>query len=317
MPPKTRFLVLGALLLGGCSMGSVQETVNDSYMNDQKLIHAYPNEITSEYLSESIGLYMEYLVLIDDNQSFQEQYEILTHQFIDRQAENTFIQWRLDTNSTTNALIDDLRIISSLEKAAEQFDNKAYLKFAEELSKSITNLQNNNGFTVDFYDWKHHLPAKRVTLSYLEDTDLLLEKTVKLLVEVSDAEVFFPEYYDVSEQIYMKSEEIHMIDQLLIAINLGKEGIKSEVFQEWIVAAWIEEGRVYGRYDREFQDATVEYESLAVYYYLHEYFLLIGEEVLAKEVKMHVNTLVESDILKNAHFFDYIHYQLLLMEKTS
>lgn len=316
MPLKIRVLVLGALILGGCSMGSVQETVNETYMNDQKLIHAYPNEKTSDYLSESIGLYMEYLVLIGDKKSFQEQYEILTQQFIDRQAENTFIHWRLDEESRTNALIDDLRIISSLEKAADQFDKKVYRKLAEELSQSITNLQKSNGFSVDFYDWKYQQPAERVTLSYLEDTDLLLEKTVNLLIEVSDIEVFFPEYYDFNEQIYMKSEEIHMIDQLLIAINRLKVGIKSEVFQEWIVEAWIEGGHIYGRYDRQSQDETVEYESIAVYYYLHEYFLLIGEEVLAKEVKMHVNTLVESDILKNAHFFDYIHYQLLLM-KTS
>ena len=48
--------VLGSLAIGGCGMvngqeSSVQETVDSHYVNDEGVIHAYPDKPEAEYLS--------------------------------------------------------------------------------------------------------------------------------------------------------------------------------------------------------------------------------------------------------------------------
>lgn len=99
-----------------------------------------------------------------------------------------------------------------------------------------------------------------------------------------------------------------MVDQLLIAINRHDFGFDSEHFDKWQKDCWKEEV-IYGRYDRESLNPTVEYESLAVYYYLNRYFRAINEEDLAVQVASRAEELIEPDNLEGVHFFDYIQNQ--------
>ncbi|RKI98176.1 glycosyl hydrolase lipoprotein, partial [Butyricicoccus sp. 1XD8-22] len=58
------------------------------------------------YLSESIGLWMIYLVEKHDQQEFDKQLEVLKTHFM---KDSTLIPWRIvgDEQASTNALIDD------------------------------------------------------------------------------------------------------------------------------------------------------------------------------------------------------------------
>ena len=110
----------------------------------------------------------------------------------------------------------------------------------------------------------------------------------------------------------MKNKEVHLIDQLLIAINRQDIGLRSTIFEKWIINEWKTNGVVFGRYNRETEKASVTYESLSVYYYLNLYFNKINEAVLASEVIDHANKIATTSTLEKAHFFDYIQYQLLV-----
>lgn len=313
MTIKSSFLLLVLLLMGGCSeMDSVQEQVEKKYTDSDGLIHAYPETRNSEYLSESIGLYMEYLVLVEDKQNFSEQYEILKKYFLIQESGFHFIPWRLKENAATNALIDDLRIISALEKATEIFGDKEYRILADNLSHTLATVQHRDHFTVDFYDWSLAIPARRITLSYLADHQSISAESFKLLEDVDADHVFFPEYYDIATNKYVSGHEVHMIDQLLIALNREKRGQGSEIFANWLIEEWSTKQKIYGRYDRKTLESVVEYESLAVYYYLHAYFSEIGEIELMNEVSRHANEIATAETLSQAHFFDFIHYQLML-----
>ncbi|KIL43129.1 hypothetical protein KR50_35320 [Jeotgalibacillus campisalis] len=291
------------------------QVVKEQYTNQEGLIHAYPLQQDSEYLSESIGLYMEYLVLVKDEERFSEQYEILMNNYQIQQGDLIFIQWVLKMNTKANALIDDVRIISALHDASTLFEEPKYAESANQLTLAITSNQKSNGYTVDFYDWSLNMPAKRITLSYLTneffqsttDTDNMKD----LLKNLDDTTVFFPEYFDVTKRKYRESEEVHMIDQLLIAINRENIGYPSEIFKTWCLNEWKHEGKIYGRYDRQTKTASVTYESLAVYYYLNTYFQKINEPDLAKEVLEHAELLASESTIGEAHFFDYIHFQLM------
>lgn len=316
MKKKIICLFFLLLMMSGCGdMDSVQEQVEKEYMHSDRLIHAYPGKPDSEVLSESLGLYMEYLLLAGDKQTFQEQVSILENEFLINENRLSFIQWRLNEKATTNALIDDIRILSVLQRAADSFENTAYKELADKISRSLYSVQMHNNYTVDYYDWSYSLPAQRLTLSYVTGSQVISEKSVELLKNVDATQVFFPEYYDTRLQEYINNDEVHLIDQLLIAINREKENLHSKSFFYWLKEEWNNEQRLYGRYNRETKDATVDYESLAVYYYLQSYFLLTGEEEMAREVVQQAKNIASEEMLAQAHFFDYIHYQLMLQEQ--
>lgn len=316
MTMKFVMLFLVLLMMGGCGkMESVQEQVEKNYTNADGLIHAYPTEQDSEYLSETLGLYMEYLTLVEDEENFSKQVEQLKSHFLAQENGHSFIRWRLSENASTNALIDDIRIIKALEQASDIFGNEEYRTLADKLSEAVSSVQSEGSYTVDFYDWSLEMPAQRLTLSYLDDNGAITAESYEVLDNVKASEVFFPEYYDTAAERYISSNEVHMIDQLLIALNREKSGQPSEQFAEWLKEEWNRKQKLYGRYDRQTLKATVDYESLAVYYYLHAYFSTLGETELADEVFQHIKEIAADGMLDNAHFFDFIHYQMLAQKQ--
>ncbi|WP_084243370.1 hypothetical protein [Planomicrobium okeanokoites] len=316
MKMKFVMLFLVLLMMGGCGkMESVQEQVEKNYTNADGLIHAYPTEQDSEYLSETLGLYMEYLTLVEDDENFSKQVEVLKNHFVAQENNHSFIRWRLSEKASTNALIDDIRIIKALEQASDIFGNEEYRTLADKLSEAVSSVQSEGGYTVDFYDWSLRMPAERLTLSYLDDNGAITPESYGLLDKVDTGEVFSPEYYDTAAEQYISSNEVHMIDQLLIALNREKSGQPSEQFAEWLKEEWNREQKLFGRYDRQTLKTTVDYESLAVYYYLYAYFSTLGETELADEVFQHTKEIAADGMLDNAHFFDFIHYQMLAQKQ--
>lgn len=293
---------------------TVQETVDSHYVNDEGVIHAYPDNRNSEYLSESLGLYLEYLLQVEDKENFAEQAEILKERFLVETGGQVFIPWRLYEEANVNALIDDVRIASALEGAAEKFAEPAYLELSQQIVSAIENRQHQKGIAVDYYDWSYQLAGNRLTLSYLIDEMAVLSESFAML-DTGDNEVFFPEYYDFDEKRYVKSDEVHMIDQLLIALNRFDQGRESPEFESWLIEEWINQGQVAGRYDRETGKPSVDYESLAVYYYLWQYFERIDQAEYAKQAVQRAKSLAGEELLGDLHFFDYIHYQMMMHEQ--
>lgn len=289
---------------------AVKKIIKERYTNQQGLIHAYPHQPNSQYLSESIGLYMEYLVNTKQNEAFDEQVNHLTASFVQN---GSHIQWLLKEGITTNAIIDDVRIIASLTKAAKVFNQPAYKKLAERLTRKISKTQRRNGYYVDYYDWSIDYPGEQITLSYLipafGDTLPNSEKTEKLLSTLDGGTVFFPESFNVATGAYNKKAEVHMVDQLLIALNREHQGLPSPAFRQWLIDQW-KEGTIYGRYDRKTLKPTVSYESIAVYALAAHYFHQIDQQDKAEKIITYNKTLYDEMIENKLHFFDFIHYQL-------
>lgn len=293
---------------------TVQETVDSHYMNDEGVIHAYPDDRKSEYLSESLGLYMEYLLQVEDEGEFAEQAAVLKNRFLVETGGQIFIPWRLYEEANVNALIDDVRIAAALEGAARQFDEPDYLELSRQILSAIEDRQHQQGTAVDYYDWSYELAGNRITLSYLIEELTVLPESFGIL-ETGKAEVFFPEYYDFDENTYKKSGEVHMIDQLLIAANRFDQGLESPEFESWLVEEWESRGQMAGRYDRKTGKPAVDYESLAVYYYVWQYFERIGQAEFSKQAVQRAESLAGEELPGELHFFDYIHYQMMMQEQ--
>lgn len=295
---------------------SVQNKVEDEYTNKDGLIHAYPNNIESQYLAESIGLYLEYLLLVEDDEEFSRQVTLLREYFITSHKGNSFIAWEVTEDTEVNALIDDIRIIHVLLEASEKFNEKAYMLLAEELKMGISNKQINDGVFVDYYDWKYDLPADRITLSYMLPAFFQLypeaDLNKKILADAKLGSVFYPEYYNVSEKQYDNADKAHMVDQFLIVHNLG---YKDAEFENWIVQEWENKGRLYGQYDKKTMEPIVDYESLSVYYYLYVYFTDTNHTELAEQVFERAQELTSNS--SDSHFFDFIHLELMRIKAES
>lgn len=304
-------IIVLLIFLGGCGIESTQKVVEENYIDGEGKIHAYPQKADSSSLSESVGLYMEYLVNAEDEKAFQSQVESLKKHFAIEKDGQVFLRWQTAEDTQVNALVDDLRIIDALETAGDRFQEKAYTKFASRLRDSISSKQTIKGYTADFYDWQLEMPASRVTLSYLISEKGVTEKTMDLLRNLEKDSIFFPEYFDVKKNSYSKNGEVHMIDQLLIALNRSSIDEPSEAFDRWLIEEWDKERKIYGRYSRKTADPAVKYESLAVYSYLQLYFRSIGEEELAGEVVDYARKLATDEVLEHAHFFDFIHFELM------
>lgn len=306
-------------MIGGCGMANgkssaVQETVDSHYVNEEGVIHAYPDDRKSEYLSESIGLYMQYLLQIRDEVNFEKQVNILIDHFLVEKEGELFVPWRLYEEANVNALIDDVRIAAVLKSAGQQFDEPDYYALAEGISAAIEDRQHQQGIATDYYDWSHELAGNRLTLSYLISDLTVLTDSLNVL-DNGERERFFPEYYDFDEKQYMKSDEVHMIDQLLIAANRFDQGIESPEFESWLVGEWSKKGQLAGRYSRETGKPTVGYESLAVYFYLHQYFERTGQKEFAEQAAQRAESLAGEEMPGELHFFDFIHYQMMLAEQ--
>lgn len=290
---------------------SMKEIIEKNYMNNEGYIHAYPNQIDSQYLSESIGLYMEYLVQANDAEAFQQEVQKLEKEFLIETDKHTFIQWAIFETAHVNALIDDVRIIAALQHASEKFEQPTYNKLAAELKQGLTEKMQLDGYYPDFYDWSYDTTSARVVLSYLSPEFFHVltntKQSLELLKELSHLEqVFFPEIYDLEIGDFQLAEHVHMIDQLLIASNREHIEEPSPAFQEWLIQEWDTKGKLFGQYHRTTLEPVVNYESLSVYYYLHAYFELVGENEQADKVIERAKQIEHSTELKNVHFFDFI-----------
>lgn len=290
----------------------VQDYVAGNYLNEEGLLLAYPNRLDAQILSESLGMYLKYLIQAKDEDGFHEQVEILKKYFLHEEMGNLWIRWEVSAEADSNALIDDVRIAAALKQAAHQFKTPEYELLADRILHALEKNQRVGAYYVDFYDWKSPGPGDRITLSYLT-SDFFenlphVEETQSLLTADFGDSLFFPEYYHLTSESFQWSDEVNMIDQLLIAINRQAVGESSPLLDQWIKAQWEAEERIYGKYWRSSQEASVEYESLAVYALLVEYLDDMDESQMASQVKDRAIRLASRGILKDAHFFDYILY---------
>lgn len=316
------FLLLSVIIiLSSCKVG-VQEVVREHYENNKGLIQNYGGSKSKqkrEYLSESIGQYMYYLVLIKDEKTFSSQVDSLKEHFIVTEGDQLFIKWRVTKSTVVNASIDDFRIIESLKKASKEFNEPSYLVLANKLEETIISTQLTDGLVVDFYDWKLKKKTSEIHLSYLNDTVIKGNKALdtelyqKIVADSLDTNSpYFNEVYDVEKKTYetANKETVNLIDQFLIAINYIKMTNKiPREFDQWLRDEWTSEQKLAGGYNKQTLSPSVEYESSAVYSMAILYFITVNEPEYAKqvhEILMEQPPFSSEANYEEIHFFDYM-----------
>lgn len=300
------------------SKSGVQAIVAKEYQNKYGAIKSYGRSKNINYLSESIGQYMVYLLEAGDKDQFKSEVNVLKDRFLVRIGNQTFIKWQLAAGTTTNASVDDMRIIGALEKGSRTFHSSAYSDLAKRLETSLYQNQLKNGMVTDFYDWNKNEMSHTVHLSYIDYTVLSKSKAVnkgtykKIINNATTATPFFHEIYDLRALDYRDADPqiVNMIDQLLIAIQYHKiTGRVPSKFNTWIEKELSSEGKLYGRYNKGTLEPEADYESSSVYALALLYFNEIGDHQHSRKVHQ---LLLKQPPFNNSpdysriHFFDFI-----------
>jgi hypothetical protein len=238
-----------------------------------------PNVVAGrEALSESLGLWLEYGIAVKDQNLFNEMTHQLRSKFMSPEGH---IYWKLDkegiSHVTTNALGDDLRIIRTLLQAYELWNDQSDLQLAKKLNTYLMDKTRLEGYPVDFYDESNDYYSPTLSLVYVDVEAFQLMKKhqlinsndydryIAILEHMPKDTLFYPKLYEIESGKYTFDEKVNLIDQLIVALHLGEAGIDNKPMLQFLQEQYTQHHKVFGAYDRNTLEPSVEYESPAVY----------------------------------------------------
>ncbi|MBM7702394.1 glycosyl hydrolase family 8 [Metabacillus iocasae] len=277
---------------------ATEQFVKKHMINDNGTIATYRNQtdekndefaLGRESLSESSGLWLHYLVRTNQYKAFDQHLSVVYEHFLHK--EKKLLYWKIgevgEINATTNAFIDDLRVIEALYMAYEKWEDLRMRKLADEMSKAVITYQQKAGMFMDYYDMKHEWLGSQITLSYiipeaffymtkyhkLPRSDYL--RMVHFLKDIPTKAGFFPKNYQVEEKAFIYDKKINLIDQSYIAYHLATIGEAHTEYADWVYGEFDRNGKLFGSYSRNKHPLTND-ESPALYGITILYFLQIG-----------------------------------------
>ncbi len=283
---------------------------NDLFLFIQKNLAGKDGEIitnvqkydgSTDTLSESIGLMMNYSVLSDKRDVFDKEFAFLKKQQL---TDDQFIRWRVGSRKAdSNASIDDLRIIRALLDAYDRWGDRKYYDMAGNLQLNMFKKQVKERDLDELYDWKSGKSKHTTPLCYLDlyTIDRISEFNLKWLAvedralsvilngRLGDDSPFFYKYYDYStgtyslDEEYKKNKGICLTYTLYTALHLAEVNEDTGFLAEWLKRR-IAEGKLYAWYDPATQKPVSELESTAVYALAAIYAEKAGEKELALQL---------------------------------
>lgn len=279
------------------------------------------------YLSESVGFWLHYLLLINDEENFNKQVQIVEEQFL---LPNGLISWQIQdgTASQTNALIDDFRIMTALNKATELWNNNQYKKLASKMGDGMIRNQMQGRYFRDFFDGT--VANDFITLSYLDPialtilqkqrkiSDVQFEANLQLVKEAPTQNGWFAQRYNLTNHTFEYDAVVNLIDQYYVGYHRALLGENSNQLVNFTRQQLQEKGKIFGRMNATTQQNDVDYESPSVYALAYLMMKELGEDSLAQQLLAQMHTLqvshLESEFYggyidtthRQTHFFDNV-----------
>ncbi|GGG72714.1 glycosyl hydrolase [Paenibacillus radicis (ex Gao et al. 2016)] len=232
-----------------------------------------------EALSESLGVWMQIALLNQDENRFEQSYELLRERFLSPQ---NYIIWKLEPGGTsevnTNALGDDLRIVRALLEGYDRWQQPSYLATAQQITAQLQQSAMAEGYFVDHHDFLHHHSSEVLSLVYVDTLALqameqhglisrmVLDRHIKRLQELpAGGDIFYPQKYEVRASKYSSGDKVNLIDQLIVAIHVAELGQPPQKLIRFLKQELKDRGKLFGQYDRNSGQPAVDYESPSVY----------------------------------------------------
>ncbi|MGE6632075.1 glycosyl hydrolase family 8 [Bacillus sp. NPDC077027] len=312
-----------AFVLGGCTLKKNDTT--SSPEKDQPLLPAedfITHHLLTEqglirttfanppiYLSESLGLWMDYLIRKKDQSSFDKQINLIKKHFL---LEDQLLTWKIanDKKSNVNALIDDLRVVHALNQADEMWQKSDYRNLALEIARALKEKSMYKGIFTDYYDVSAKQTSQSITLSYIDPNaisdlntlgvinDKTLSRQLSIIQQAPRKNDFFPKSYDIDAAHYSFDADLNLIDQLYTALHAADMKVDTASFMTWLQQTFKKEGKLFGRYHLTSKEPSVTFESPAVYALSMLYALKMDQPAFALDIYQRMKQLEIQDPLK-------------------
>lgn len=248
----------------------------------------YENASGKEVLSESMGLMMLHYVHVKNEAAFEN-----LRLFCEKKLKNIPI-YTYREGYSTNALIDDFRLIEALLLAAETFNKPTYKDSALAYANSLYETNVSDGFLVDFYDVQYKNRNTFLTLCYanfkllneLAELDArwqpILDTTKTIVTSgfISDSFPLYFNNYDYPSATYNK-DSIHIVHGLKTLLHLAEIGEMPTSSLQWLKAR-VTEGSLYGSYSIT-GEALTDIQSTAAYAIAAQIAAVSGDEELYEQ----------------------------------
>ncbi len=247
---------------------------------------------STDVLSESQGLIMEYAVGINDKALFESSYKYVTNVM----RKDPLTAWVVTENgaSRVNSALDDLRMYRTMAAADALWGG--YYDKLDNYEKALRRYNTDNQCLVNEYDFKYKKKSEQLKLCFadFEALELLSEKSNQWAVVyqnsintvengyISDNFPLYYSQYDYSEKTY-KNYDINMAEGMVTLLNLAKIGRLKQTTIDWLKKAVEGEG-IYAKYKT---DGTIapgySFESTAIYGLVSIIAQTVGDKTLANK----------------------------------
>lgn len=200
-----------------------------------------------EMLTESSGIWLQYLVSVNSKKSFESFYKNTKATF----WRNNQFNYRFDPInkklSSVNATLDDLRIVKSLIMYDQKYKTNFYEKDINEISQSLKKSVIKKDVLLDYYDPIIKKGADVSSLAYYDLATLKLleqnshdQKVYKHQVEIvkdgyiSDDFPLYARNFNVSSGIY-SSDDLNTSEGLEVLLHLAQVGELRPTSKRWLV----------------------------------------------------------------------------------
>ena len=266
------------------------------------------------FLSESQGILLQYFLNRNSKHDFDNTLKYTNKTFL---LPNNIYSWKSYgiAKESTNALLDDLRILRAIDDASSKWNDSDYKKLLLNHSKSLYLTNFKNGYPHQFYSENDFLPDK-IPLFYLDiiaiellakyyepyDEVVINSRDILSGALIPNSPKFYTSY-NYSTKHYEYDEKINMVEFLYTAIHLQEAGFDISNTIDWLQDEFFKNKKLYLAYDGVTMSPASNLESTAVYALASQLFLLdnkknIAISLLEKSTDFQVN----SDSVINGSF---------------
>lgn len=231
-----------------------------------------------EALSESMGLWLQYGAEKKDEDLFRQSAASLKAHFIGPEG---LVYWKLTAEGktlvSTNALVDDLRLVDALYSGYSLWGKEEYARMAQSIGQANGKYLAVDGMLVDFYDLKYKNHPDFLTLAYICPstvqklvsqgifTEELGAATENLLATIPNDGIFYPKQYQLKTKKTVYEPVVNLVEQLYIMQHRRQLGLSSDPLYGFLRQEFYSKGVIYGTYDRISRQPPQPFESPAVY----------------------------------------------------
>ncbi|HEY5583984.1 MAG TPA: glycosyl hydrolase family 8 [Ruminiclostridium sp.] len=247
---------------------------------------------STDVLSETQGLIMQYAVSIKDKKLFDNSFKYITN----KMQKDPLTAWVVTEKGAArvNSALDDLRIYRALAKADTTWGG--YSDKLDNYEKALLHYNTQNGNLVNEYDFKYRKKSNQLKLCFadFEALKLLANKSSQWekvyqnsisIVEKGYISDKFPMYYavyDYSKKTY-KQDALNMAEGMVTLLHLASMNRLQPKTVDWLRTAVEGEG-IFARYTTDGSVALgYRYESTAIYGLVSMIAKAIGDETLANK----------------------------------